>query len=103
MEKIKVGDTVCEAVSHILLGYVSKIESQNHYTVYDYDKTQERLVAKEYPDRYNLKITISSDAEFVKTVGYNINGRRIAVGGALNLRFPNYIAPAYCVDMTVVK
>jgi hypothetical protein len=101
--KIKVGDMVYDSVTHESLGYVSKIDDKSRYTAYDYDKTREVLVAKEYPDRVNLKVTVSSDAEFVDLVGYNINGKRIAVGGALNLRFPNYIASVYCVDMNVVK
>ncbi len=102
LDKVKIGDAVYDSSTNAILGYVKTTDEQSRFAVYEYDSAEEKLVAIEYPDRYNLKVTVSSDAEYVKSVGYSVNGRRIAVGGALNLRFPNYVASVYCVGINTV-
>ena len=43
---------------------------------------------KEYPNRYDLIITVTADAVFTQGVGYTVNGRRVAVGSEFYLMFP---------------
>lgn len=102
-DRVKVGDRIYDSSSGEALGYVSKIDKSQHYAVYEYDGEQKLMVAKEYPDKYNFKITVSSNSQFVDNVGYSISGRRIAVGVKLDLRFPDYVTSGYCVDINPLK
>ena len=50
-----------------------------------------------YPDKYNITVYISTTAEYEKGVGYTVNGRRIAVGEAIEMRFPEFSGVGYCI------
>ena len=54
----------------------------------------------EYPDRYNLKVTVTAKAELIEGVGYNVNDRRIAIGEAMSLRFRDFVCEGYCIYVT---
>ena len=54
---------------------------------------------KEYPDRYDLVVTVTADAVFTEGVGYTVNGRRVAVGTQFYLMFPDYLGQGYCISM----
>lgn len=110
IDKIKEGDTVTDAVSKNQLGIVDRVDSVEKYTVLDYTKVQVsegkdgtavtstyNAVLSEYPDKYNVTVYISSLAEYEKGVGYSINGRRIAVGEIIEMRFPEFSSVGYCV------
>lgn len=109
INKIKAGDTVTDAVSKNQLGTVEKVDSIEKYTVLDYTKNEVQSedgkvptisyngVLSEYPDKYNVTVYISSSAEYESGIGYTINGRRIAVGEAIEMRFPEFSSTAYCV------
>ena len=108
INNIKIGDEVTDAVSKNQLGTVDRVDSVK-YTVFDYTKkdipsedgktstVSYEGVLTEHPDKFNITVYISSSAEYEKGIGYTINGRRIAVGEMIDLRFPEFSASGYCV------
>ena len=96
-EKIKVGDSVVHSRSQSLLGYVNAVDGSEKYYVYELDA--DRIIKREYPDKYNLAVRINADAEYIKGVGITVNGIRIAVGVPLELRFPSFVGQGYCTDI----
>ena len=60
-------------------------------------------IMQELPNRYNIEIVISAEAVFEEGVGYQINGRRIAVGTKIHLMLPNYLGDGYCIGLREVK
>ena len=102
-QKIRTGERVYDSSTQKHLGTVSFINGDKLYTVYEYDKESNAVVSRGYPDKYNVDITISANANFVDGVGYNVGGNRIAVGQKMALRFPGCVANAYCVEMREVK
>ena len=108
VNNIKAGDTVTDAVSKNQLGIVDRVDSIEKATVLDYVKNEipnedgkttvtYNGVLSEYPDKYNITVYISSSAEYEKGVGYTVNGRRIAVGEIIEMRFPEFSSVGYCV------
>lgn len=102
INNIKAGDSVTDSVTKTNLGTVDRVESIEKHKVLDYyipdDKTDEYVgVLSEYDDKYNVTVYISSTAEYEKGIGYTINGRRVAIGEVLNLRFPKFASTAYCI------
>lgn len=97
-EKIKEGDVVYSARTMSRLGTVVSVKNTDNYFVYEYDGVAE-IVKKEFPDRYNIEVVIKTTADFTEGVGYEAAGVRIAVGRALELRFPDFVGRGYCRDI----
>ena len=108
INKINDGDIVIDAVSKNQLGVVDSVATIDKYKVLDYKLTQEdtngattpamytgELVS--YPDKYNITVYISTSAEYKEGVGYTVNGRRIAVGEKIEMRFPEFSGIGYCI------
>ena len=109
INNIKAGNTVTDAVSKNQLGVVESVGSIEKYAVLNYTQSNVQNedgsstptyngVLSEYPDKYTVTVYISSPAEFEKGVGYTIDGRRIAVGEKIEMRFPEFSSVGYCVD-----
>ena len=110
IDNVQAGDAVIDSVSKNSLGKVDSIKSVEKHSVLDYEEKTEKNqdgvmittyngVLSEYPDKYDITVYIISDAaEYEKDIGYTINGRRIAVGEIIPLRFPEFSANAYCVS-----
>ena len=58
-----------------------------------------KSVMVEYPDRYNVRVTIEATANFYEGKGYTVNSTRIAVGEKLSLKFPEFAGEGYCVNV----
>ena len=110
INKIEAGDTVIDAISKNQLGKVERVDSIEKYTVLDYTKNEIQSedgksstvnyvgVLSEYPDKYNVTVYIKFDtAEYENGVGYTVNGRRIAIGEAIEMRFPEFSSVGYCI------
>ena len=105
VDKIKVGDTVTDAVSKNQLGVVNKVDNQEPYTVLDYkvstdpDAKEEKISSElvQEPNKFNVTVYISASAEYESGIGYTINGRRIAVGEMIEMRFPEFSSVGYCI------
>lgn len=103
VNRISTGERVYDSSSKNFLGTVSSVQNDIPYTFYEYDEAEGAIVSRTYPDKYNVNITISSKAQFVDGVGYSVGGCRVAVGQELALRFPGYVAKAYCTSMREVN
>lgn len=111
IDKINDGDIVIDGVSKNQLGIVDSVASIDKYKVLDYKMIPEEdnnstivpatyvgeLVS--YPDKYNITVYISSSAEYKEGVGYTINGRRIAIGEKIEMRFPEFSGIGYCTNI----
>jgi hypothetical protein len=96
------GDEALNAVNKASLGRVSSIRNDILYAEAYYNSETDEVSMKEYPDRYNLQVTITADAVFEEGKGYHVKGSRIAVGGQYSLMFPDYIGSGYCISMREV-
>lgn len=101
-DNIRLGDEALSSVNKTSLGRVSAIKNDILYSEAYYNSEADVVSMKEYPDRYNLQITITSDAIFEEGKGYTVKGNRIAVGGQYSIMFPNYLGNGYCISMREV-
>lgn len=99
IDKIQTRDEVVDSAIKISLGYVTAIENDIPHTEPYYDSKEDVVSMKEYPDRYDLVVTVTADAVFTEGVGYTVNGRRVAVGTQFYLMFPEYLGTGYCISM----
>ena len=109
IDNIKENDQVIDAVSKSSLGTVFSPPVIEKHSVLDYeektienpDKTTTLTyngVLSEYPDKYDITVYITTTAEYQDDIGYTVNGRRIAVGEMIPIRFPDFAATAYCIE-----
>ena len=103
VDKVKSGNSVFDALSGASLGTVSAVDSSTPYFFYEYNSEEGAIVTKEFPDRYNVRITVSANAEEIEGIGYTVDDRRVAVGAKMDLRFPQYTDTGYCVEMRKVR
>lgn len=101
-DNIQLGDRALNAATKTELGRVNMIKNDILYAEAYYDRELDSVSMKEYPDRYNLQITITSDALFESGVGYTVKGTRVAVGGEYSLMFPNYLGTGHCISIREV-
>lgn len=99
IDKISVNDTVIDSVSKNALGTVTVVDYNTKYSELQYVNQQATLV--EYPDRYNVVVTVTATADYVEGSGYSVNGTRIAVGEPLAVRFPGFVGEGYCVGLVL--
>ena len=102
-DNIRLGDETLNATNKTSLGRVSAIRNDILYSEAYYNSEADVVYMQEYPDRYNLQITITSDAIYEEGKGYSIKGSRIAVGRQYSLMFPNYLGSGYCIAVREVK
>lgn len=105
IESIKENDIVIDSVSKNTLGTVSAVEhttkyNELYYHVSESDPNKYDGVLLEYPNKYNISVTITTNADYIKGQGYSVNNCRVAVGEKFNLRFRNYVCEGYCVYVT---
>ena len=103
INKIKENDVVVDSVSKNNLGTVSQeVDYHTKYSELSYvmEDSEAKAVLVEYPDRYNLTVTITATADYMEGSGYSVNGCRIAVGEKMALRFPDYACEGYCIGLT---
>ena len=103
INKVKENDMVVDSISKNNLGTVSQeVDYHTKYSELNYviEDSETKGVLVEYPDRYNLIITISATADYIEGTGYTVNGCRIAVGEKMSLRFPDYACEGYCIGLT---
>ena len=99
INRIQSEDTVINSVSKNNMGTVVAVDYNTKYSELQYVSESEEGKLAEYPNKYNLVVTISATANYVKESGYSVNAQRIAVGERLALRFPNYAAEGYCIGL----
>ena len=97
IDKIRSSDAVVDSVSKNNLGTVMLVDYNTKYSELKYVNQQGVLV--EYPNRYNVVVTVNVTADYVEGEGYSVNGTRIAVGEKLFLRFPDFVGEGYCIGL----
>ena len=102
LNKIKENDVVVDSVTKNTIGTVVAVDYNTKQTVLEYAKQSDGTytgVLSEYPDQYTVLVTITASAEYASGDGYNVNNRRIAVGEAMALRFPDFVAEGHCISL----
>ena len=93
-------NVVIDAVSKHELGKVINVDNNTHYSELKYNENEALGWLSPYPDKYNMLVTITVNAEYDEGEGYSVGDRRIAVGEKLSLRFPNFSAEGYCIGIS---
>ena len=101
IDTIKENDGVMDSVSKNSLGTVVAVDYNTHYSELKYDEENHAGKLVDYPDKYNVIVTITADGNYISGEGYNVNAHRIAVGEKMSLRFPDYVGEGYCISFTV--
>ena len=105
IDNIKENDIVIDSVTKKQLGTVSTVDHNTKYAELNYqsadrEQGKDEGFMMEYPNRYNIIVTITSSADYIVGEGYTVNNCRIAVGKKLYLRFSDYVCEGYCVYVT---
>lgn len=101
LDKISENQSVVNAVSKNAIGTVTAVDYYSKYTELQLVELEEGDVGilAEYPNRYNVTVTVYASAEYAEGTGYSVNGQRIAVGEKLSLRFPDFSGEGYCIGL----
>ena len=95
------GYPLLDASTQYSLGDVALVDTATPYTVLTYNNATASAELTEYPDRYNVQITVSAPAIYRAGVGYTVNGYRIAVGKEIAVRCAEFTGTGYCISMSV--
>ena len=101
IDRIKEDDAVMDAISKNALGTVTAVDYNTHYSELKYDEENQVGKLADYTDKYNLIVTITAEGIYTSGKGYSVNSQRIAVGEKMSLRFPDYAAECYCIDISI--
>jgi len=101
IELIEANDAVVDSVSKYSLGKVAVVKNDTQYSVLEYSEVDKAGVLAIYQDKYNLEVTITAECKYNAGEGYSVNGKRIAVGEKLNLRYPDFTAEGHCTDLSI--
>ena len=101
IDSIKENDAVVDAVSKHTLGNVDAVDNNTLYTSLQYNEEDGSGSLSVHEGKYNVTVTITATGSYEEGVGYNVNGKRIAVGEKMSLRFPDYVAEGYCIALSV--
>lgn len=101
LESIKENDTVIDSVSKGEIGTVTAVDYSTQYTELKYDESADTGILSVFPEKYNVIVTITADADFSAEDGYTVNGVRIAVGELISARFPNFAFEGYCISVPI--
>ena len=100
--KITENQMVVHSVSKNTMGTVTAVDYNTRYTELQFIENEGEIsgVLAEYPNRYNVVVTVYCSSKYADGVGYSVNGQRIAVGEKLSLRFPDFAAEGYCIGLS---
>lgn len=101
LESIKESDAVVDAVSKHSLGTVDVVDNNTLYTSLEYNEEDGSASLSVHEGKYNVTVTITALGSYAEGEGYSVNGKRIAVGEKMSLRFPSYVAEGYCIALSV--
>lgn len=111
LDSIKENDVVIDSVTKNTIGKVSKIDDEKpNYSELQLVQTpgkdddgndilSNKGALVEYPDKYNIVITVAATADYAVGKGYSVNSTDIRVGEQLSLNFPNFTCVGYCIGI----
>ena len=109
IDLIKNNASVSDSITKSSLGTVTMVNRTNYvdYKVIEEvvkegetEKIVYSVVPVEYPNKYNLNVTITVSSDYTEGSGYTVDSTRIAVGEKLYLKFPDFKCEGYCVGIT---
>ena len=95
---VKSGDKALNSATDYDMGTVVAIEPQSSFE-WEYIEGEDYMSKKYMTDRSDLIITIDVKATYVKGVGYVVDGKHVAVGSLISLRFPSFTGSGYCISI----
>lgn len=101
-DNITVGENVCSALTDYNMGKVVDVKVQNSIKWVESEDSV-TMVKVELEDQYDVFVTIELECVYVENVGYMINGKQIAYGSALGLRFSDFLGNGHCVEFKRIK
>lgn len=101
-DNIALGEAALGASDRTPLGRVSSVRNDILHSELYYHSSTDTVSMKEYPDLYDIQITLTAEAAFTPGVGYTVMGQRIAVGGSYSILFPGYLGDGMCISMREV-
>ena len=102
LSKIQENDLVLDASTKVTLGVVTTVDCNTKHTVFEaVNKGDGKYEGEwaEYPDQYDVIVTITADAEYIPNKGYFVNNHRVAIGEQFFLRFPDFTGEGYCISL----
>ncbi len=101
-DNVSLGDEALGARDQTALGRVNSIRNDILHAELHYDPETDTASMKEYPDCFDLQVTLTAEAIFTPGSGYTVMGQRIAVGGSYSVMFPNFMGNGSCIGMREV-
>ena len=98
---INIGESAWIASGNQEMGSIAGIESFRAYS-WESDEEGGVMVKKPMAGKNDVYVTIKAPCVYVDGVGYFVNGKQIAVGSLLELRFASFSGSGYCVGFEVV-
>ncbi|MBR6523156.1 MAG: DUF4330 domain-containing protein [Clostridia bacterium] len=89
---IKVGDPVKNIDLDCEMGKVVAVTPAEHTVIYNYNKTEGKLVAAQVPDSYKCTITVETECE-EDELAYYVGELQIKTGKRINFKTPEYAFP----------
>ena len=96
---VKVGDRVLSAATDYDMGTVVTVDQSQKSFEWAYAEGDEFMSKSEKADKFDLKITIDVGATYEEGVGYMVDGKHVAVGSLVSLRFPSFTGSGYCISI----
>lgn len=100
IDLIQQDQAVINATTKNAMGTVSRIDTkvstELYYTI-DEEKNEVQGELLDIPDKFDITVYVTTPAQYEPGVGYTVNGCRVAVGEALDLRFPHFAQTGYCI------
>ncbi len=101
-DNILVGEIARSANTDYNMGKVVDVKVQNSTKWVQKDDSV-TMVKVTLQDKYDVFVTITVDCLDVAGVGYMINGKQIAYGSAVELRFSEFIGSGHCVEFKLAE
>ena len=95
---VKSGEKVLNSTTDYDMGTVVAVEPQSSFE-WEYNEGDDYMSKKYKTDKSDMIITIDVKAVYEEEMGYMIDGKHIAVGALLSLRFPNFTGSGYCISI----
>ena len=99
---VSAGDKALNFATDYDMGTVVAVEPQSSFE-WVYNEGDEYMSKKYKTDKSDLIITIDVDAVYSEGTGYMVDGKHIAVGSQVSLRFPSFTGTGYCISIEQVN
>ena len=102
---IKEGETVKDSASGKILGTIESIRTEKTKFYGDTAIPSENgytISSAEYPDKYDVYVTITAMSDSDKRDIHYVSGNRILVGSTIYFKVPSFVSVSYITDFSVI-